>query len=238
MEAAVLFQPIRGHRLSAQIAEQLQLAIFSGAIVEGERLPPERELVERFGASRASVQEAVHQLELQGLVTIRRGSNGGAFVTKPDFAKVTTMLQTMIRANRFDVAALYQARLLIEPGVAEIAARVAGAENVAALRGAIASSKLRFDRGERTHPVSHHFHYLLARAAGSDLLVMLVSSLLSVREAQRILRRPSSDRIRICAHEAIVYAIERGDAEAAKRATTDHLMQLLDEIVTGSEAER
>lgn len=237
MEAAVLFQPIRGHRLSAQIAEQLQLAIFSGAVGEGERLPPERELVERFQASRASVQEAVHQLELQGLVTIRRGSNGGAYVTKPDFAKVSTMLQTMVRANRFNVAELYQARLLIEPGVAEIAANVAGADNVAALRGAIESSKARFERGERTSPVSHNFHYLLARAAGNELLVMLVSSLLSVREGQRLHRRPSSDQVRICAHERILEAIERRDPAAVKREMTDHLEQLLAESTRPTENE-
>jgi GntR family transcriptional repressor for pyruvate dehydrogenase complex len=235
MEAAALFQPIRGHRLSAQIAEQLQLAIFSGAIAEGDRLPPERELVERFGASRASVQEAVHQLEHQGLVTIRRGSGGGAFVIKPDFAKVSAMLQTVIRANRFDPRELYQARLLIEPGVAEIAARARDPETVAALRGAIAASKGHFERGERTTPVSRNFHFLLAHAAGSDLLEMLVSSLLGVRGVQRLHARPSSDRIRICAHEEIVDAIERGDGDAAKRAMTAHLTQLLDEV-TGNGA--
>ena len=222
-----MFQPIRGHRLSAQIAEQLQLAIFSGAIPEGTRLPPERELVERFQASRTSVQEAIHMLELQGLVTIRRGSSGGAFVTKPDFAKVTAMLQTVVRANRFDVTELYQARQLIEPGIAEIAARVATPEGIAMLRGAIEASKERFARGERVYPVSHNFHYLLARATGSDVFVMLVSSLLSVRESQRRRSRSSSDRIRICAHEQIVDAIERRDGDAARLATADHLNHLL-----------
>lgn len=227
MEATALFQPIRGHRLSAQIAEQLQLAIFSGAIPEGARLPPERALVERFQASRASVQEAIHMLEMQGLVTIRRGSSGGAFVTKPDFAKVAAMLQTVVRANRFDVTELYQARQLIEPGIAEIAARVAGSEDIAMLRAAIQASRERFARGERVYPVSHNFHYLLARATGSDLFVMLVSSLLSVRESQRRRGRSSSDQIRICAHEQIVDAIERHDGEAAKRATADHITHLL-----------
>jgi GntR family transcriptional repressor for pyruvate dehydrogenase complex len=222
MEAAVMFQPIRGHRLSAQIAEQLQLAIFSGAIPEGARLPPERLLVERFQASRTSVQEAVHLLEVQGLVTIRRGSSGGAFVTKPDFAKVTAMLQTVVRGNRFDVTELYQARQLIEPGIAEVAARVATPEAIAMLRGAV--------------DTSHNFHYLLARATGSDLFVMLVSSLLSVREAQRRHGRSSSDPTRTCAHEAIVDAIERRDEDRAKRATADHLNHLLLEAVRSTAA--
>jgi len=56
---------------------------------------------------------------------------------------------------------------------------------------------------------------------------MLVSSLLSVRESQRRRSRSSSDRIRICAHEQIVDAIERRDGDAARLATADHLNHLL-----------
>jgi GntR family transcriptional repressor for pyruvate dehydrogenase complex len=227
MEASALFQPIHGQRLSAQIAEQLQLAIFSGALAEGDRLPPERTLVERFQVSRTSVQEAIHMLELQGLVTVRRGSNGGAFVTKPDFAKVTAMLETVVRANRFAVNELYQARQLLEPGIAALAARVATPADIAMLRSAVEASKERFTRGESHSPLSHNFHYLIARATGNDVFVMLVSSLLSVRESQARRDRSSSDQIRIDAHERIVEAIERHDEEAAKSATIEHLDHLL-----------
>lgn len=231
---SVAFQPIAGQRVSAQIAAQLQLAIFSGALPQGDRLPPERELAERFGASRASVLEAVHMLELTGLVAIRRGSTGGAFVTKPDLGKVSAMLQTMVRGNRFDLDELYQARLLIEPGVAEIAARVADGPAIAALRSSIAAARTRFERRDRTYPATENFHYLLARATGSELLVMLVSSVLSLREARDLSRPPASDH-RICAHEEIVDAIERGDGAAARTATAAHLLRLRHEAPKGHE---
>lgn len=228
MEASISFQPARGHRLSTQIAEQLQTAIFSGAIPEGARLPHERELVERFEASRASVQEAIHLLESQGLVTIRRGSNGGAFVSKPDFAKVTTTLQRIIQANRFDTE-LYQARQLIEPEIAAIAASAASADHIAALKGAVEASKQAFERSEEAYPLSRNFHFLIARATGNDLLLMLVSSLLSVRESRLLSLQSAARNERICAHAEIVDAIERRDAEAAKRITAAHLQQLVAE---------
>lgn len=226
---ALSFVPISGRRVSVQIAEQLKLAILSGALPEGARLPTERELAERFGASRASVLEAVHLLELSGLVTIRRGNAGGAFVTKPDFSQVGEMLQTAVRGNHFALDELYQSRLLIEPGVAELAARAADVSAIAALRSSIVTARKRFKRRDRSYPLSQNFHYLLARATGSELLVMLVSAVLSQRELSDLSRPPASDQ-RICAHEQIVDAIERGDGAAAREATTEHLFQLREDV--------
>jgi GntR family transcriptional repressor for pyruvate dehydrogenase complex len=229
---AVTFVPVGGRRVSAQIAEQLQRAIFSGALPEGDRLPSERELAERFSASRASVLEAVHILELTGLVEIRRGSAGGAFVTKPDAGKVGAMLQTMVRGNRFELDELFQARQLIEPGIAELAARTADAPAIDALRASIRASRARFERRDRSYPATENFHYLLARATGSDLLVMLVSSVLSAREARDLSRPPATDH-RICAHEQVVAAIERGDGVAASTAMAEHVLHLRTEAMKG-----
>ncbi|HEX6511658.1 MAG TPA: GntR family transcriptional regulator, partial [Chloroflexota bacterium] len=80
-----LFRSVRTRRVSEQIEQQLAAAIFAGKLKPGDRLPPERELVERFEASRASVREATRALELAGLITIRPGAGGGAYVTTPDF---------------------------------------------------------------------------------------------------------------------------------------------------------
>src|SRR5581483_8960071 len=126
-----LFTSVRSRRVSDQIAEQLQAAIFAGKLKPGDRLPPERELVERFEASRASVREATRALELTGLIAVRPGAGGGAYVTVPNFDLLANALRTMLRANRFDASDLYQARLLLEPGIAEIAARLAEPEDVA-----------------------------------------------------------------------------------------------------------
>jgi GntR family transcriptional repressor for pyruvate dehydrogenase complex len=232
------FKPIEGRRLSVLVAEQLQKAIISGALPEGDRLPPERELAERFQASRTSVQQAVHTLELMGLVTIRRGSNGGAFVTKPDFIKVSNMMQAMLCANQFDLVELYQARLVIEPGIAEIAARVATPEDVATLRASINATRNPIIRSGSHPHIGRNFHYLLACATGSELLVMLASSLLGLAQAARVPHRPSSGHHRAHSHDCIVDAIERRDGEAARRYTAEHLMDLLKSATKGTSKNR
>jgi GntR family transcriptional repressor for pyruvate dehydrogenase complex len=225
---------VRTGRISEQIAQQLQAAIFAGQLKPGDRLPPERELVERFEASRTSVREAMRTLELAGLISVRAGAHGGAYVTAPNFELVARALQTMLHAGTFDLMELYQARLLLEPGIAEIAAREADPEDVALLRASLAQGRERMAQRADTAPASYNFHFLLAKAAKSQLLLMLVSSLLDLvhqsdRESATI-RRPSPAILR--AHEAIVSAIERHDPTAAREATIDHLLNLQSQVPT------
>lgn len=228
VDTEALFEPIDVRRRSTLIAEQLQKVIVSGALRDGERLPPERELAARFQASRTSVQQAVHILEAMGLVTIKRGSNGGAFVTKPDFIKVSTIMQAMLRANKFELAELYQARLVIEPGIAEIAAHNATSEDIATLRASVNATRKPIAHGDPYPHIGRNFHYLLACATGSELLVMFMSSLLGVAQAARVRHQPASGHSRVHSHDCIIDAIERKDGEAARRHTTEHLRELLE----------
>lgn len=223
-----LFRSVRSRRISDQIAQQLQTAIFAGRLKPGDRLPPERELVERFEASRASVREATRQLEMAGLISVRPGAGGGAYVTQPDFNLLANALHTMLQANRFDLVELYQARLLLEPGIAEIAARVADDEDVALLRAALEEGRDLLARQQETAPASYNFHFLLAKAAKNNLLLMLISSLLDL--LHRADRDPGAPpRLSpgiVNAHDAIVRAIERHDPEEARRVATNHLLEL------------
>jgi GntR family transcriptional repressor for pyruvate dehydrogenase complex len=222
---AASFEPVRGQRLSTMIVEQLQSAIFSGAIAEGSRLPPERELMARFEASRASVQEAVHILERTGLVVIRRGAAGGAFVTRPDFVRIGSMLKLMLQANRFALGELYEARLLIEPGGAEIAARLATTDDISNLRASI-----QFHReipADMPSPIGRNFHYLLACITANPLISMLVSSLLGVAQAYRLQQPLATRSERLRAHEQITDAIEARDGVLARQVLENHLRRLL-----------
>jgi GntR family transcriptional regulator, transcriptional repressor for pyruvate dehydrogenase complex len=223
-----MFRSVRTRRISEQIAQQLSAAIFAGKLRPGDRLPPERELVERFEASRASVREATRSLEMAGLITVRPGAGGGAHVTTPDFDLVANALRTMLRAGRFELAELYQARLLLEPGVAEIAARAAGEDDVALLRQSLIEGREAVARKAQTAPASYNFHFLLAKAAKSNLLLMLISSLLDLvhKSDQEPGASPRLSPPIIRAHEAIVDAIERHDGEEARRLTADHLLQV------------
>src|SRR5919198_570539 len=80
---AELFNPVSPGRVSVEIVEQVKAAIREGRLAPGDQLPPERDLTQQLGVSRVSVRDALRMLEAHGLVEVRVGARGGAFVTAP-----------------------------------------------------------------------------------------------------------------------------------------------------------
>jgi GntR family transcriptional repressor for pyruvate dehydrogenase complex len=231
--SSVPLSPVKGQRLSTLIVEQLEAAIFSGALTDGDRLPPERELIARFQASRASVLEALHILEAKGLIEIRRGMSGGAFVKKPDFLKFSGMLNAMLQSKQFTLSDIYEARLLIEPGIAEIAARIASKSDIATLRASVEYH--REIPTDQTAQVGRNFHYLLASVTQNPLLALFMSSLLGAAQVARADQPLASRKQRLLAHQQVVDAIEKRDAASAKMSLERHLRRLLKEATRASE---
>src|SRR5918912_2930273 len=91
-----MFAPIAVARASSAIAEQIRTAIVTGQLGEGDRLPPERELAEQFGVSRVTIRDALRGLEAMGLLNVRVGARGGAFVTVPSGALVGQAISDMM----------------------------------------------------------------------------------------------------------------------------------------------
>src|ERR1700757_1548793 len=77
---------MKRRRLYEPVADQIRQAIFRGLIRPGHKLPSERELAEHFQTSRLALREALRALEKEGLVIIKRGAGGGAFVADSDKA--------------------------------------------------------------------------------------------------------------------------------------------------------
>ncbi|MDE3076738.1 MAG: FadR family transcriptional regulator [Chloroflexota bacterium] len=226
------FRPVRTGKISDDIRRQLETAIFNGQFKPGDRLPPERVLVERFAASRSSVREALRSLQSGGLVTVRPGSGGGAYVAAPYVELMNSTLWAILKTNHIDERELYQARLLLEPGIAEMAARRVTEADLALLRAAIQERQQLQLSGQATAGASHNFHLLMAEASGSKLLGVLMSSLMELANRTAEHRRParSSSPHIVHAHERIVDALARGDGDLARRLTHEHVLELMAEI--------
>src|SRR5213595_3714589 len=109
-----LFAPVTVARASSSIADQIRAAIVGGKLVEGERLPPERELAEQFGVSRVTVRDALRALEAMGLIEVRVGARGGAFVTAPTGSVVGQTMNDMMMMQAITPEDIIKARLIIE----------------------------------------------------------------------------------------------------------------------------
>src|SRR5438445_349963 len=104
--------------LGMEVMKQVQEAIFGGLLEPGDRLPPERELAEQFGLSRMSVRLALHTLESSGLVEIRVGSSGGAFIREPNFDPLRETLASMLRSKKANILELAETRKIYESAIA------------------------------------------------------------------------------------------------------------------------
>ena len=206
-------RPIR--KAHEQIADQIRALIVNGQIGPGERLPSETALAAQFGASRATVREALRGLASQNLIRTSRGTAGGSFVTRPSPEHISEFLSTnfslLSQTDDVTVAQFLEARALLEVPAALIAIRREDAW-LEALRKEVPDTPLRVDRDEQIIHNSN-FHMALVLAAGNPLLSISMQSILFVLQAH--LKRSTlgidyQERV-VCEHRAILSALESQD---------------------------
>ena len=129
-----MFQKVKQKRVYHEVADQIEEAVISGLLKPGEKLPAERKLVERFDISRRTLREALRIVEQKGLIEIKVGSRGGAFVKDLTTAPISESLGLLIRSKKISLRELAEFRLDIESLVAGRAARRATSEDVDSLK--------------------------------------------------------------------------------------------------------
>src|SRR5689334_25133965 len=119
---AVRLTPLQVPKSSDVLADDLRERILRGDFPEDTALPPERELVVQTRMSRTTVREALRILEVQGLIRIRAGRSGGAFVQQPGGESVASSLDLLIRGRHLRLASVHETREAVEPSCARLAA--------------------------------------------------------------------------------------------------------------------
>jgi DNA-binding FadR family transcriptional regulator len=214
-----------------QIADQLLAEVRTGRLAPGDRLPAERELAQRFGVGRSSVREALGSLGLRGIVETRAGA--GSFVAR-DAAQRAAQLDALPAAGDAGPAAVFEARLMLEPAVARQAARQAtGPDPVTReLLATMEASSDPADPAQRRgwSDADRLFHRQIAVRTANPVLVAFADHLAALMDQPlwRALRDesiavPGRTALQLAEHRLIAAAIDEGDADAAASLTTQHL---------------
>lgn len=220
------FRTVHVARASGDIVQQIKGSIFSGRLVPGDRLPSEKDLTEQFGVSRTTVRDALRVLESQGLIEIKVGAGGGAFVLEPSSEPVSQALTDMLRLQGVPIDELVEARLVVEMSIIKFAADRATAEDIEAMRIAVAQARAARDAGDpRFTPHSVNFHLALARAAKNSVLLFTVSSLRNpfYDTLEKLMPDDAMADRAIEDHQKILDAIMEHDAEGAGQVMREHL---------------
>ena len=193
--------------LYEEVLESLKEAVLDGRYAPGEVLPSETELAAQFGVSRPVVREALRSLQSRGFVEIRRGTKGGAVVRDLNRLAFAENLSDFIRLRKVTVDHIFQARLLVEPEVARIAALDAGEADLKAIGETVAESRRKISP-ERRIQLNLTFHRRLARACGNPLYTILMESLMEVTEQIVLTIKPLSRNLhQDSEHEDILEAL-------------------------------
>ena len=169
---AGLFSRVSVGRISEIIVEQIRLLMRQGQLKPGDRLPPERDLCERFGVSRVTVREALRMLESSGLVEIRVGARGGAFVTVPSSDRVGEGLADLLTLSVISAADVTEVRMILETGIVPLVCERATEEDLADLESICARSEAAITAGDYSMDMSLEFHIRVAQATHNPAVVM------------------------------------------------------------------
>ncbi len=217
------FRVVRKTRVSEEIIGQVRDLITSGRLKVGDRLPAERDLAKTLQVGRSTVREAIRALESLGVLQARPGE--GTFL----IANPAEQRPDPITANAFmsweNQRKLFEVRMVIEPDLAALAARRASFEQIVKMRETLQEQEASLKQGQTGIKADTAFHFLLAEAAGNEILLRIMDSLMSLlhetREASLLTSgRPASS---LKQHKAIIRAIEARDPVAAERRMREHI---------------
>jgi GntR family transcriptional repressor for pyruvate dehydrogenase complex len=224
-----MFSSVRTPRVYEHIVAQIERAIFDGRLQQGDKLPAERQLVREFGASRVAVREALRALEHRGLVEVRQGSAGGYFIRELDAGPLVRDFQTLFRLGRVSVAQLVEARALIEPESARLAALRASEPDVKAVLAALDARAETGAPGRRRRSLDAEFHRLVAAAARNPVHAVVTNALTALQSnvmGARTDLTAEDDAAVVVAHRAIYEAIVARNSEAARAAMQAHVIDI------------
>jgi DNA-binding FadR family transcriptional regulator len=221
-----MFEPVATGRISADIVDQVKTAIRDGKLVPGDQLPPERDLTRQLGVSRVSVRDALRMLEAHGLVEVRVGARGGAFVTAPAPGLVGEGIANILMLSAVTAAEVTEARMVFELAMLPLAVARADDDDIAALDAICDRAELSLDGDGYDVALSTEFHTRLAQCTHNAAIALFAESFqaplhASLREAQRA--DPEVGRAGVLEHRALVDAIRDRDSERARTIMTEHL---------------
>ncbi|HMF93249.1 MAG TPA: FCD domain-containing protein [Vicinamibacterales bacterium] len=218
----------RQARVSEAIVHRIKKQITEGRLLAGHKLPAEREMARQFKTSRVSVREAYRSLEEVGVLRIRRGADGGAFVAQLDHEPVLRSLALVLGLGRTSHRELTEARMLIEPPIARLAALRARKDDILRIERVLLQEE--HDAAQRSgpfRPTDSRFHRSVADCTRNLPLIVLMNALadLTANAASALdVSTRARHRLKNCQfHRQLFDAIRTHDGEKAYATMARHV---------------
>jgi DNA-binding FadR family transcriptional regulator len=227
-------EPIKRRKLSHEIRDRLLNMIQTGELKEGDRMPSEHELMERYSVGRPAVREALQTIENMGLISIQHGERAKVKkVTAEDvLVQIDSTARHLLSGSSQNVEHLREARQVFEAGVVILATQRATSNCIAKLKQKLET--MRDCKGNRAAflKADREFHTTIAEISGNPILQAVSKAMFkwlseSHRDHERnLLGVPDLEDLTLKEHEAIFAHISNGDANGAAKSISDHILRV------------
>ena len=222
------FKPVVGPRPADEISAQIRERIAKHSLQVGDRLPSERELSVQFGVSRNSVRQALRSLADSGLLEMRKGAAGGAFVIEGGSDAVLSAFTDLYNLGAIQPVDLTEVRVLVGVESARLACLRATPEEIDELEANVVEAEAAVRAGDHKHrrEINLEFHRMLARMSHNPILVTLtgVVTALTLQFVEK--REPTPVSSVMPLRRQMLKHLRARDAEGAARAMRTHLLRM------------
>ena len=229
-----MFKPVQSDRISSVIVDQIKEAVFQKKLKAGDKLPSERQLIDQFKTSRVTIREALRTLEQFGILEIRRGMEGGAFIRDPNTKFINNFLQDMFSMGKIKISNLTEARMAIEPFSVRLAAERMTEDYLQKVKQNIEEAGECLNKGNKNDArlLDLEFHRLIAHASENPVIFFMIDSIMDIME-NNISSIPLSmepvERTNQY-HGEIYAALKDRDIRRAQDLMLEHIQQIHDAL--------
>jgi GntR family transcriptional repressor for pyruvate dehydrogenase complex len=237
--ARLQFSKVRRRRVFEEICDQIRRKLARGEFRPGDKLPTERELAAEFSVGRPAVREALRTLESSGVLVLKKGLKGGAFVREGDPTVVTQSIHDLINLGHISMHHLMEARIVLTGSVVRLACERGTPEEFDAIEKSIDVSERLDIYGELEERLiaGTEFFRLIAVAAHNDALLLLVDSLGIIVRRMVMQVRPQTTAM-IETRRLILGALRRRDPAAAQEHLNEFFVHVKDRFLLAEAQQR
>lgn len=225
-----MFETARQSKTTDIIIGQVRTAILEGRLKPGDRLPPEKQLGEQFQVSKQTLRESMRALEHMGLIDVRKGGGGGAFIVAVDEQVAAQNLANYLYFKNLTIENLSEFRRIMEPFAAARAAERMSPADLDTLQRLNDSTRanLQSENWDRVSRDEIAFHRLIARQTENPILILMLDFVETLLEDFKKILKPDAGFMGTVleAHEAICDAIAGGDAQLAAEQMLNHIIDV------------
>jgi GntR family transcriptional repressor for pyruvate dehydrogenase complex len=223
----VEFSAIRRNVIAHETIDTVKRMIVRGELQAGQRLPAERDLAVQLGVSRPSLRESIRALIALNILESRHGE--GTFVSSLEPDLLTEPIDFVLQVNNGGMEALFEARCVLEAGIAALAAERATDLELAELDDFVKQGRTKLDDPELFIEHDIEFHERIRRAARSAVLASMLGSVstLSLESRRRTAQNPTVRSRSLSDHVRILKTLKARDQEAARTAMLMHIRHVI-----------